>query len=212
MFPSTTAAVNGTFLYIMAFCVALLILILFFTIFFAVRYRRSRNPVVKNIGGNWKLELVWIAAATVLVLTMFVSGLNGFRFLRKIPEGALNVEVSAAQWSWEFDYANGKKSENLVVPQGRDIGLTMRTVDVIHGFFVPVYRIKQDIVPGMTNHLWFKAKDLGTFDVLCSQYCGEEHSKMLASIFVVPPDVYEKWYAGEKVSIPGLEEDTSASP
>jgi cytochrome c oxidase subunit 2 len=212
MYPSTTAAVDGTFLYIMAICAVLFILIIFFTIFFAVRYRRSRNPKVKQLDGNWKLEMIWIAAATVLVLTIFVSGLNGFRYLRKVPEGSLNIDVTAMQWSWEFGYANGKKTENLVVPQGRDIALSMRTPDVLHGFFIPAYRIKQDIVPGMVNRLWFKAKDLGTFDVLCTQYCGEEHSTMLASVIVVPPNVYEKWYAGEKVDIPGLEGDDSSSP
>ena len=114
------------------------------------------------------------------------------------------VHVTARQWSWLFTYDNGRKSTDLVVPQGRDIALTMETLDVIHGFFIPAYRTKQDIVPGMKNHLWFKAANLGNFDILCTQYCGREHSKMLATVYVVAPDIFQKWYNGEEVDIPGL--------
>ena len=91
-----------------------------------------------------------------------------------------------------------------MVPLGKDIALTMESPDVIHGFFIPAYRVKQDIVPGMKNRLWFKAVSLGTADVLCTQYCGGEHSKMLATVYVVAPDVFQKWLDGEEVDIPGL--------
>ncbi|HEY9595341.1 MAG TPA: cytochrome c oxidase subunit II [Spirochaetia bacterium] len=212
MYPSTTAAVNSTFFLILGIIVVLLVLILATMIFFVVRFRRGRKHEVKDIGGNWKLETVWIVASTVLVMAIFFVGLDSFKFLRKIPQGAMKIGVTGMQWSWEFTYENGRKTGSLVVPQGRDIALDMKTPDVIHGFFVPAYRIKQDIVPGMTNHVWFAAKDLGTYDILCTQYCGEEHSKMISSIFVVPPDVYAKWYAGEQVDIPGLPaEDASPS-
>jgi cytochrome c oxidase subunit 2 len=116
------------------------------------------------------------------------------------------VHLTASQWSWLFTYDNGRKSTDLVVPQGRNIALTMETPDVIHGFFIPAYRVKQDIVPGMINRLWFKAERGGTADILCTQYCGGEHSKMLATVYVVAPEVYQKWYNGEDVEIPGLTE------
>ena len=80
----------------------------------------------------------------------------------------------------------------------------MKSVDVIHGFFIPAYRIKQDVLPTMTTHAWFNAANLGTFDILCSQYCGLQHSKMLSQVFVVPPADFDKWYAGQDVDIPGL--------
>ena len=204
MFSTTTAAVDNAFIVIIALCVLLFALIIFFAVFFAVRYRRSRNPVPSTNHGNWVLELVWIAAATVIALGIFFYGVTGFRFLREVPADSMAVHVTARQWSWLFTYDNGRKSTDLVVPQGRDIALTMETLDVIHGFFIPAYRTKQDIVPGMKNHLWFKAANLGNFDILCTQYCGREHSKMLATVYVVAPDIFQKWYNGEEVDIPGL--------
>jgi cytochrome c oxidase subunit II len=204
MFATTTAAVDTAFIVIIALCILLFALIIFFAIFFAVRYRRSRNPVPSNLHGNWILELVWIAAATAIALGIFFYGVTGFRFLRNVPADSLRVQVTARQWSWLFTYDNGRKSTDMVVPQGRDIALDMMSLDVIHGFFIPAYRVKQDIVPGMKNHLWFRTENLGNFDILCTQYCGTEHSKMLATVYVVAPDIYQKWYNGEDVDIPGL--------
>lgn len=201
---TTTAAVDSAFIVIMALSFLLFALIMFFTIYFAVRYRRSRNPAPSDIEGNWMLELVWIAAAVVLALGIFFYGLTGFKFLKKLPADSLAVHLTAQQWSWLFTYDNGRKSTDLVVPQGRNVALTMETKDVIHGFFIPSFRIKQDIVPGMKTYTWFKAQDLGAFDILCTQYCGLEHSKMLATVYVVAPDVFQKWYNGEDVDIPGL--------
>lgn len=203
---NTIAAVDDVFLYIIGFCVVLFLLIIFFTIFFVVRYRRGKNPSPADIGGNWKLELVWIAASVVIALSMFYYGLVGFRVLRNAPSGSMNVQVTGEQWDWEFTYDNGKTSTDLVVPLGRDIALTMTTPDVIHGFFAPAYRIKQDIVPGMKNHVWFKAETLGSTDILCTQYCGEEHSKMLAKIAVVSQADFDIWYKGGNITIPGVKD------
>jgi len=204
MFPTTTAAVNEAFIFLMAICILLFAAIVFFTIYFAVRYRRSRHPDAVDNPGNWRLELAWIAAATVLVMVIFFYGLTGWNFLRNPPANALQVAVEARQWSWLFTYDNGRKSTALVVPQGKDVTLTMTSPDVIHGFFIPAYRIKQDVVPGMKTHVWFTATNLGTVDILCTQYCGQEHSKMLSQVFVVPPADYDKWVKGEDVDIPGL--------
>jgi cytochrome c oxidase subunit 2 len=204
MLGTTTSAVNSAFIFIIALALLLFALIIFFTIFFAVRYRRSRNPVPTNIGGNWLLELAWIAAALVIALGIFFYGLTGFTFLKSLPADSLAVHVTARQWSYLFTYDNGRKSTDLVVPQGTNIVLTMETLDVIHGFFIPAYRTKQDIVPGMKNRVWFRAQNLGSFDVFCTQYCGTEHAKMISSVHVVAPDVFQKWYNGEDVEIPGL--------
>jgi cytochrome c oxidase subunit II len=201
---TTTAAVDNAFIGIIALCILLFALIIFFTIYFAVRYRRSRNPSPSTVHGNWVLELAWVAAATVVAVGIFFYGLTGFQFLKKIPADSMAVNVTARQWSWLFTYDNGRKSTDLVVPQGRNIALTMQTPDVIHGFFIPAYRIKQDIVPGMKNHTWFRAQNLGAYDIFCTQYCGTEHSKMLAMVYVVAPDIFQKWYNGEEVDIPGL--------
>jgi len=204
MYTTTTGAVDQTFILIIALCILLFAAIVFFAIFFAVRYRRSRNPKPTQLHGNWILETAWIAVATVLALIIFVWGLGSFKFLKAVPSDSLPVHVTASQWSWLFTYENGRKSTDLVVPIGKDVALTMESSDVIHGFFIPAYRVKQDIVPGMKNRLWFRADQPGNVDVFCTQYCGQEHSKMLATVYVVAPDVFDKWLAGEDVDIPGL--------
>ncbi len=206
MITDTKAAVNDPFIFILAFCALLFVLIIFFMVFFVVRYRRSRSPHAANISGNVLLEAAWILGATLIVLPMFFYAYLGFQFLRVPPKDGMQVTVIARQWSWLFQYENGLKSRDLVVPQGVNVILTTESLDVIHGFFVPHFRIKQDVVPGMHNKVWFKSTDLGTFDLLCSQYCGQEHSKMLAKVAVVPKDLFDKWYNGEDVQIPGLDE------
>ena len=204
MYTSTTQAVDSTFIAIIALCILLFAGIIFFAIFFLIRYRRSRNPKSTELHGNWLLETAWIAVATVLALAIFVYGYSSFKFLRAVPSDSIPIHVTASQWSWLFTYDNGRKSTDMVVPQGKDIALLMETKDVIHGFFIPAYRVKQDIVPGMVNRLWFNPAAQGTADILCTQYCGGEHSKMLATVYVVAPDVYQKWVNGEDVDIPGL--------
>lgn len=204
MYTTTQGAVDETFIAIIALCILLFVAIVFFAVFFAIRYRRSANPHPKQLHGNWILETAWIGVATLLALAIFWYGLTSFKFLKAVPSDSLPVHVTASQWSWLFTYQNGRKSTDLVVPQGKDIALTMESPDVIHGFFIPAFRVKQDIVPGMKNRLWFRADRLGNVDVFCTQYCGQEHSKMLATVYVVTPDVFDKWLAGEDVNIPGL--------
>jgi cytochrome c oxidase subunit 2 len=201
---TTTQVVDSTLIFILAFSFLLFAIIIFLTLFFVVRYRRSQNPEPSNISGNVWVESVWIFASLVIALAMFVYGLNGFTFMHASPAGSMNVKVTARQWSWLFTYDNGKKSTDLVVPQGRDVALSMRSVDVIHGFFIPVYRIKWDVLPTMNTHAWFKATDLGNWDILCTQYCGLQHSQMLAKVFVVSPSDFDKWLKDEDVDIPGL--------
>jgi cytochrome c oxidase subunit 2 len=150
------------------------------------------------------MEFGWTAGAFLVVLAMFFAGLTGFTFLRRVPPGSLEVKVIARQWSWLFQYGNGRTSGELVVPQGRPVALSLVSQDVIHGFFVPAFRIKQDVVPGMTTRAWFQADAAGSFDILCSSYCGMQHSKMLSRVVAVPEDVFRKWYAGESVEIPGV--------
>ncbi len=206
MITDTKAAVNDPFIFILAICALLFVLSIFFMVFFVVRYRRSRSTLAANIAGNVLLEAAWILGATLIVLPMFFYAYLGFQYLRVPPKDGMQVTVIARQWSWLFQYENGLKSGDLVVPQGVNVILTTESLDVIHGFFVPHFRIKQDVVPGMHNKVWFKATDIGTTDLLCSQYCGQEHSKMLAKVAVVPKDLFDKWYNGEDVQIPGLDE------
>ena len=190
--------VDNVFLYILFICVFLLGLITFLMVYFVIRYRREKHPKPADIEGSTWLEVTWTVIPTLIVLTMFYYGLTGFEFLKKVPEGAMVVKVMARQWSWLFEYENGVRDTELRVPLGKPVKLLLTSQDVIHGFYVPAFRIKQDAVPGMTNYLWFQPTQLGMFDVMCSQYCGLEHSHMLTKIVVLPQEEFTKWHQGKK--------------
>jgi cytochrome c oxidase subunit 2 len=200
----STAVVDSTFIYILVFSLLLFFAIVFLMVYFLVRYRRTRNPRPTEIEGHAGLELLWIVLSTLLVLTMFYYGLAGFRFLRRPPADSLPVKVISRQWSWLFEYPNGLKSMDLIAPLGRNLRLELSSQDVIHSFYVPAFRIKQDAVPGMSTRAWFRASQTGTFDILCAEYCGQRHSAMLAKLIVLPPQQFALWYAGKPVEAAGL--------
>jgi cytochrome c oxidase subunit 2 len=193
--------VDNVFLYILAICIFLLALITFFMVYFVIHYRREKHPQPADIEGSIWLEITWTVIPTLIVLTMFYYGLTGFEFLKKVPPGAMVVKVIARQWSWLFQYENGMEDGELRVPVGKPVKLLLTSKDVIHGFYMPAFRIKQDVVPGMTNYLWFQPTQTGTFDIMCSQYCGLEHSHMLTKIMVLPEEEFSKWYQGKKVAV-----------
>jgi cytochrome c oxidase subunit II len=193
--------VDNVFLYILVICVFLLGLITFLMVYFVIRYRRQKHPIPADIEGSTWLEITWTVLPTLLVLSMFYYGLTGFDFLKKVPPGAMEVKVIARQWSWLFQYANGTQDTELRVPIGKPVKLTLTSLDVIHGFYAPAFRIKQDAVPGMETYLWFQATQTGTFDVMCSQYCGLEHSHMLTKIVVLPEEEFNTWYQGKQTEV-----------
>ena len=193
--------VEHVFIYVAAISVALLALITFLMIYFVIRYRRSRHPHPQDIRGSTWLEIVWTLIPTVLVMTMFYYGLTGFTTLREPPEGAMKVKVTARMWSWSFEYENGAKAEILRVPVGKAILLLLTSQDVIHSFYIPAFKIKQDAVPGMENHLWFKATEVGTFEVLCAEYCGLQHAYMLTKVEVLQEEEFKKWYDAKEKEV-----------
>jgi cytochrome c oxidase subunit 2 len=193
--------VDNVFLYILLICVFLLGLITFLMVYFVIRYRKQKHPRPADIEGSTWLEITWTVIPTLIVLTMFYYGLTGFEFLKRVPPGAMTVKVVARQWSWLFQYENGIQDPELRVPVGKPVKLLLTSLDVIHGFYVPAFRIKQDVVPGMTNTLWFQATQAGTYDVMCSQYCGLEHSHMLSKVIVLPQEEFTRWYQSKKGEI-----------
>jgi cytochrome c oxidase subunit 2 len=188
-------------IYILAFMALLFYLIVFFMVYFTVRFRKSRNPVPAELPDSRLIETIWVIVPTLLVIPMFIYGLTGFLFLRAVPADSIPVKVHARQWSWLFEYANGKKSPDLVVPLGKDVSCDLISEDVIHGFYVPAFRIQQDAVPGIKCKVWFNATELGSNYILCSQYCGRKHSLMIAKLYVVPPDQFDAWLSGKNVKL-----------
>jgi cytochrome c oxidase subunit 2 len=190
---SAVGSVDATFLIIFAISAAILVLIVATMVVFVIRYRRSRHPVAADIDGNFWAELIWTAVPTLLVLGMFQYGWTSYRALRDAPAGAMKVAVTARMWSWSFTYENGRVSNVLEVPVGRPVALDLTSTDVIHGFFIPAFRLKIDTVPGMTNHAWFIAEHPGSHDIFCSVYCGVGHADMRSRVEAVTPAEFDSW-------------------
>ena len=201
---TSTEVVNGAFIYILAFSFLLFFIIVFSIIYCLVRYRASRNPTPEELPASRLVEAIWVIIPTIFALTMFLYGYTGFRFLRTAPNDSYVVKVHSRQWSWLFEYPNGKKSADMVVPQGKNIKCELTSSDVIHGFYVPAFHIQENALPGMKTMVWFNAKDLGSNYVLCSQYCGLKHSIMIAKLIVVPEDQFAIWLKGGKITLPDI--------
>lgn len=164
-------------------------------VYFAVKYkRRSANDSTPYISHNHFLEFLWSFIPLVIFLAVFVWGWVVYHNMRTFPDNALEVHVIGKQWSWDFQYKSGKVSANdFYVPVNTPIKLIMTSKDVIHSFYIPSMRIKQDVVPGRYTALWFNSEKLGDFQVFCAEYCGAAHSAMLAKVHVVSQEDYEKW-------------------
>jgi len=191
---TTAQAVDPVFYFIFGVSLALLLGITITMLWFVVRYRRSRNPEpTSDVAGNIWLEIIWVVLPTILVLAMFYYGWSGYLALRNVPKNALQVTATARMWSWSFTYANGKTSTKLYVPVGKPVLVQLVSLDVLHGFYLPAFRVKRDVVPGMKNHAWFVASKPGSYDLFCSQYCGLGHSGMISTVEALPEPEFAAW-------------------
>ncbi len=190
--------VDIAFWYILGLSAIVLVGITVVMIVFAVKYRRSKNPVPTDIRDNWMLETVWTVVPTIIFMSMFVIGWSSYLGLRDFPEDGVEVYAYAQQYNWIFVYENDKETEDeLVVPYGKPIKLTLTSEDVNHSFFLPAYRVKVDCVPGMETFAWFNADSLGEYDILCTEYCGVDHSAMVAKLKIIPEEEYQAWLEEE---------------
>ena len=191
--------VDIAFLIIGGFGVFFLVSFTGIMIYFIVKYNRKRNPKATQIKDNTLLEVTWTTLPVVLVIFMFYIGWQGFLPMRQDPKNAMHVKAIARMWKWQFEYPGNKVSDTLVLPINKAVRVDLVSKDVIHGFFVPAFRIKEDCVPGKNNYSWFIPGELGDFDLICSAYCGVSHSYMSAIIRIVPNSQYEKWIAALQV-------------
>ncbi|TKB27317.1 cytochrome c oxidase subunit II [Desulfopila sp. IMCC35006] len=190
--------VDQAFWYILGISVVLLFGITVVMVYFVVKYRRSKHPVASDIRDNYKLEIIWTIVPTLIALSMFVIGWSSYVGLRTVPKDAMEVEVLAQQYSWLFVYNNDKETENeLVVPVGRAVKLNISSLDVLHSFYLPAFRIKVDAVKGMPTYAWFFADQLGEYDIQCTEYCGVDHSAMVAKLKIIPEKEFAAWLEKE---------------
>lgn len=181
-------AYEHAFFMITAACLILMIGTMGALVVFAFKYHHKRHPKPARISGNTKLEIIWTIIPTLIGLWMFFVGWEGFETLRKVPEGAYVVEVKAQQWSWTFTHPKYGVSEPvLYVEAGRPVKCELSTPidDVVHSFYLPAFRVKEDCVPGLDTYLWFEAAE-GTYNIFCAEYCGNDHAKMITKLIALP--------------------------
>ena len=174
------------------------VLIAGLVVIFAIRYRRrSEGERPAPIHGSLQLELLWTVIPFGLAMIMFFWGASVYVSMARPPDNALAVFVVGKQWMWKLQHLEGRREINeLHVPVGRAVRLTMTSEDVIHSFYVPAFRIKQDVIPGRYTTVWFEATKPGTYHLFCTEYCGTEHSGMIGHIVVMEPAEYQAWLSG----------------
>ena len=187
------AGVDQAFKIIFGISIFILIGITTVMITFVVKYRRSKHPKAEQIKDNTILEITWTLIPLAIALLMFYYGYTAFRPQRDFPKDAMNVTVVSKMWAWSFVYPGDKESDVLVLPLNKAVILNLTSLDVIHSFYIPAFRQKEDCVPGKVNQMWFIPTIAGEFWVLCAEYCGMNHSYMEAKVKVVPESEYKAW-------------------
>jgi cytochrome c oxidase subunit 2 len=181
-------------------------------VYFAYKYRRQEGRKPEYLTGSHLLEAIWVAVPTILLLIIFGWGYAVYRDMKQVPSDAYEVKVIGKQWLWTFVYDNGTTTINeLYVPVNKPVKLLMTSEDVLHGFFVPNFRVKQDVVPGMYTSIWFQATVPGKHQIFCTQYCGTSHSGMIAQVIALSDDQWKAWLKGKKIEdVPVAGEEETA--
>jgi len=192
--------VDKVFLIILAISFFFMIAITAVMIYFVIKYNRKKNIPAVQLKDNMNLEIAWTVIPLLLTLLMFYYGYAAYLPMRQPPKNAMVIATTAKMWKWSFKYEGDKQSDTLYVPLNKPVKLTLTSLDVIHGMFIPAFRIKQDVVPGRPNFVWFIPQQTGEFNIMCSAYCGVLHSSMLAIIKVVPENDFNTWLAALSIT------------
>jgi len=202
LFPDQASSiaprVDALYFYLIAVSAFFSLLIAGAIVYFAIKYRRrSESELPHGVEGSLKLEIAWSVIPLVISLSFFFWGASLFFAMSRPPNDALEVSVVGKQWMWKFQHADGQREINeLHVPVGRPVRLTMASEDVIHSFFVPAFRVKRDVLPGRIATLWFEATEPGRHHIFCAEYCGTKHSAMTGWVEVMEPVAFQGWLAG----------------
>ena len=187
--------VDDLFFFITFLSAILFLLVTGLLVVFVVRYRRRRpDEITPHITENFKLEVLWTVIPLFLVMVIFFWGFHSYMLATVPPADALELQVTAKRWLWEFEYPDGTRTVNEIhLPVGRPVKLVMSSQDVIHSFFVPSFRLKTDVLPNRYTELWFTPTVEGLHTLFCAEYCGTGHSDMAGKIWVDSQARYEEW-------------------
>ncbi|HEY4285058.1 MAG TPA: cytochrome c oxidase subunit II [Chthoniobacterales bacterium] len=206
---SGAGQVDGLFFGLTAMAVFFCAVVFLPIAYFSIRYRRGSNADRSHpSSGSNLLESGWTLFPLLISLGFFAWGAIVYYHIERPPRYSLEVQVVAKQWMWKLQHAAGKKEiDELHLPLGRAVTLTMTSQDVIHSFYIPAFRVKQDVVPGRYSTEWFTPTRLGEYHLFCAEYCGTDHSKMIGRVVVMEPADYERWLrsgdSGESVALEG---------
>lgn len=196
---SLAGGMDSLYFFLIGLSIFFLVLIGGLTTYFLIRYRRrSDTDRPAELHGNVVLELVWSIIPLMLTMVLFFWGAWLFYQNFRSPPDSMEILVTGKQWMWKLQHPSGKSEiNNLHVPMGQPIKLTMTSEDVIHSMYIPAFRVKADVLPGRYTSVWFKPIKLGQYHLFCAEYCGTEHSVMGGWVTVVTPSEYERWASGE---------------
>lgn len=166
--------------------------------YFMIKYRRqSDDEQPEQIEGNIPLELAWTGIPAVMCIGLFIWASTLYVRNARPPAASTEIFVIGKQWMWHIQHPEGAREiDELHVPVGVPIKVTMTSQDVIHDFYIPAFRVKKDVLPGRYTSLWFQATKVGTYHLFCAQYCGADHSGMIGWVYVMEPTDYAAWLAG----------------
>jgi cytochrome c oxidase subunit II len=207
LFPPSASTiaerVDALYFYLVAIAVFFSLLIAGMIIYFAIKYRRrSEDEIPEQIHRQGlALELTWTVIPFLISMSIFAWGASIFFSENRPPAGALDVYAVGKRWMWKLEHPGGQQEINeLHIPVGRAIKVTMASEDVIHSFYVPAFRLKHDVVPGRYRTFWFEPTKTGTYHLFCAEYCGTKHSQMIGSVIVMEPAAFETWLSGGPTS------------
>ncbi len=208
---SNSDPVNGPILFISIVSLVMLIGITAVMVFFALRYTRRRRPIGEDVHGHNLLEITWTIVPTILAFGFFWYGWEGYKFMKTPPDDAIQVKVTGRMWSWMHEYENGVQSPELYVPVNKPVKLNLSSQDVIHSYYIPAFKVKQDAVAGVPNlFLWFSAYQTGDYHVFCAEYCGNGHSRMMTWVHVVTQEEFDAWLKTEGDKVAELKKATES--
>jgi cytochrome c oxidase subunit II len=201
LFPPTASQqaveIDKLYIFIQVVTVVMTLVIFAGVIYFATKYRKSVHPHPTQIEGSTKLELTWSIAPFIVMLVMFAWGAQLYYAAQNPPKDAMEVFVTGKQWMWKIQYPNGGREINeLHVPVGKPVKLTMASEDVIHSFSIPAFRVRHDVVPGHYDSLWFTPTKPGRYHLFCTEYCGFQHAGMVGWVDVMDQREYANWASG----------------
>lgn len=190
--------VDALYFYLVAISLFFTFLVVGVIIVFFVKYReRVKYIMPSQIEGSTALEALWSVIPFVISMTIFVGGAVVYYNQYRMPDEAMDVYVVGKQWMWKFQHSTGQREINeLHVPVGRKVKLTMTTEDVLHDLSFPAFRTKADVVPGRYTYLWFEATKPGKYRIYCAEYCGLNHSGMGGWVYVMEQRDFDNWLSG----------------